>query len=93
VDASRFRNASGAGDCAAAGLLSAMLRGITIERAALYAMCAGRDNLYGADANSGLSDWRTMTAYVNALIKNGALSWADSKAIACTASVRAKRKY
>lgn len=64
VSARRFRNASGAGDCAVAGFLSAMIEGATVERALHYAMLAGRDNLYGVDAISGLRDWDTMTKYL-----------------------------
>ena len=60
----QVRNASGAGDCAVAGFLTALLNGVKIEMAAQYAMLAGRDNLYGADAWSGLSDWRTMTDFI-----------------------------
>lgn len=61
VVASRFKNACGAGDCAVAGFLTALLSGVEIEKAARYAMLAGRDNLYGVDACSGLSDWEQMT--------------------------------
>lgn len=61
ADRRRMKNACGAGDCAVAGLLSAMLEGVDIERAGRYAMLAGRDNLYGVDALSGLSDWKSMT--------------------------------
>jgi sugar/nucleoside kinase (ribokinase family) len=58
----RVRNTCGAGDCAVAGFLSALLRGMEIEQAARCAMLAGRDNLYGTDACSGLSSWAKMTA-------------------------------
>jgi len=61
ADPALIRNACGAGDCAVAGFLAAMLSGADIERTGRYAMMAGRDNLYGADALSGLSDWSTMT--------------------------------
>jgi len=64
VDARRFKNACGAGDCAVAGLLTAMLNGVDLELAAQCAMIAGRDNLYGIDACSGLSDWGWMTRYI-----------------------------
>ena len=64
VDSRRFKNACGAGDCAVAGLLTALLNGVDLERAAQYAMLAGRDNLYGIDACSGLSDWGRMTRYL-----------------------------
>ena len=64
VVAGRVRNACGAGDCAVAGFLAAMLEGMSIEKAARYAMIAGRDNLYGVDAISGLSNWKAMTVLV-----------------------------
>lgn len=60
----RFVNASGAGDCAVAGLLSALLSGKELYQAAHYAMLAGRDNLHASDAISGLRDWKSMTASV-----------------------------
>ena len=61
TDPRRIQNACGAGDCAVAGFLTALLKGAEIEKAAQYAMLAGRDNLYGLDAFSGLSDWKEMT--------------------------------
>ncbi|TSA33208.1 MAG: carbohydrate kinase family protein, partial [Verrucomicrobiaceae bacterium] len=61
VVSGRIKNACGAGDCAVAGFLSAVLKGVEIEKAARYAMLAGRDNLYGSDAISGLRGWETMT--------------------------------
>ncbi len=60
----RFVNASGAGDCAVAGFLSALLAGKELHHATHYAMLAGRDNLHAADAISGLRDWKSMTASV-----------------------------
>jgi len=57
----RIRNACGAGDCAIAGFLSALLSGESIRKAATYAMLAGRDNLYGEDTLSGLREWSQMT--------------------------------
>ncbi len=60
VEAGRFRNASGAGDCAIAGFLTALLKDKTIIQAGKFAMMAGRDNLYGQDALSGLADWPRM---------------------------------
>jgi sugar/nucleoside kinase (ribokinase family) len=64
VVAGRVKNACGAGDCAVAGFLAAILKGMNIESAAMYAMLAGRDNLYGVDAISGLSNWKAMTVLV-----------------------------
>ena len=64
VEAARFCNASGAGDCAVAGFLSALLNGMKIREAGSYAMMAGRDNLYGHDALSGLREWTHMASLV-----------------------------
>jgi sugar/nucleoside kinase (ribokinase family) len=60
VEAGRFCNASGAGDCAVAGFLSALLKKEDTVVAGEYAMMAGRDNLYGNDALSGLVEWTQM---------------------------------
>jgi sugar/nucleoside kinase (ribokinase family) len=57
----RFQNACGAGDCAVAGFLSALLNGTGVREAGAYAMLAGRDNLYGQDALAGLRTWQQMT--------------------------------
>ena len=64
TDAARVKNASGAGDAAVAGFLAALLKGTDPETALKYAMCAGRDNLYGMNATDGLSGWGTMTEEV-----------------------------
>ncbi len=64
VEAGRFCNACGAGDCAVAGFLSALLMGMTVRDAGTYAMMAGRDNLYGHDALTGLRDWKHMTSLI-----------------------------
>jgi sugar/nucleoside kinase (ribokinase family) len=64
VEAGRFCNACGAGDCAVAGFLSALLNGVTVREAGTYAMMAGRDNLYGHDALSGLREWTHMAGLV-----------------------------
>lgn len=61
-DAGRICNASGAGDCAVAGFLTALLKGENAVTAGQYAMLAGRDNLYGPDAFSGLRTWKEMSA-------------------------------
>lgn len=66
VDTVRFQNASGAGDCTIAAFLTALLDGAEIEQAGRLAMLAGRDNLYGVDALSGLSSWKKMIASVRA---------------------------
>ena len=71
ADPRRFKNACGAGDCAIAGFLTAVLRGVEIELAGQYAMLAGRDNLYGLDALSGLSNWAAMTRSVEHKVRQG----------------------
>lgn len=65
TDAARIKNASGAGDVAVAGFLTAILKGENPEPAVKYAMCAGRNNLYGMTATDGLTDWETMTREIN----------------------------
>jgi sugar/nucleoside kinase (ribokinase family) len=67
VDLRRQINATGAGDCAVAGLLAGLLEGMRIEEAAGCAMLAGRDNLYGLDALSGLPDWPGIIAELEAV--------------------------
>ena len=67
VAAERFCNASGAGDCAVAGFLAALLNGVNFKTAGTYAMLAGRDNLYGPDALSGLQEWEPMTSFIKGL--------------------------
>lgn len=62
AEPAKIKNACGAGDAAVAAFLTATIRGETVERAALYAALAGRDNLYGSDAVSGLRDRESMTA-------------------------------
>ncbi len=69
VEAGRFRNASGAGDCAVAGFLSALLKNETVMTAGHYAMMAGRDNLYGQDALSGLTDWAHMSELLQSTMR------------------------
>ncbi|MFC1608296.1 carbohydrate kinase family protein [Candidatus Latescibacterota bacterium] len=61
IDSARVNNASGAGDVAVAGFLTAILKGNNPDKTLKYAMCAGRNNLYGMTATDGLSDWESMT--------------------------------
>ncbi|MEI8315604.1 MAG: PfkB family carbohydrate kinase [Verrucomicrobiota bacterium] len=67
VEAGRFCNACGAGDCAVAGFLAALLNGTDVVTAGQSAMLAGRDNLYGPDALSGLQEWAQMSSLVTGL--------------------------
>ncbi|MDD5727802.1 MAG: carbohydrate kinase family protein [Victivallales bacterium] len=74
VDAGPFRNASGAGDCAVAAFLTALLNAEDVVTAGKYAMIAGRDNLYGQDALSGLRDWVKMSEDLNSVCNKEQLS-------------------
>lgn len=65
ADSSRFKNASGAGDSAAAAFLSAFLDQEGPETALKYAMIAGRNNLYCNDIFNEMPDWKEMTRQVN----------------------------
>ena len=48
---------TGAGDSAYAGLLSAMLKGLSPEQAARWACAVGACNVEAADATSGIQSW------------------------------------
>jgi sugar/nucleoside kinase (ribokinase family) len=61
VDPGRIKNASGAGDMAAAAFLSAILNGEGPELSLKYAAIAGRNNLYYYDIHNELFDWQDMT--------------------------------
>lgn len=60
ADLSKFKNATGAGDTAAAAFLVAILDGKTSEEALKYATIAGRNNLYCHDMYEELNDWQEM---------------------------------
>ena len=60
INSARVKNTSGAGDVAVAGFLTAILKGNDPGLALKYAMCAGRNSLYGMNATDGLTDWETM---------------------------------
>jgi len=57
-----FGSATGSGDSAIAGLLSAYLRGLSIEEALKYATCCGLQNVQVLDAVSGIRPWGETTA-------------------------------
>lgn len=61
VEPGRIKNASGAGDMAAAAFLSAILDGEDPESSLKYAAIAGRNNLYFYNIHNELFDWRDMT--------------------------------
>jgi len=61
-----FGSATGSGDSAIAGLLSAYLRGLKIEEALTYATCCGLQNVQVLDAVSGIRPWEETTAMLAA---------------------------
>jgi sugar/nucleoside kinase (ribokinase family) len=60
ADPAKVKNATGAGDTAAAAFLSAILDGKTSESTLKYAAIAGRNNLYCNDIYQDLNDWQDM---------------------------------
>jgi len=56
-----FGSATGSGDSAIAGMLSAFLSGQTIEEALKYAVCCGLQNVKVLDAVSGIKSWDETT--------------------------------
>jgi sugar/nucleoside kinase (ribokinase family) len=60
ADPCKIKNATGAGDTAAAAFLKAILEGKTAESALKYAAIAGRNNLYCQDIYEELEDWACM---------------------------------
>src|SRR5699024_8027708 len=60
VDYAKVKNASGAGDTAAAAFLSAILDGESPESALKYAAFAGRNNLYCFDIYNEMDGWTEM---------------------------------
>jgi len=59
-------SATGSGDSAIAGFLTAFLRGMSIEAALQYAVCCGMQNLSALDAVSGVQSWDKTTALIDA---------------------------
>ena len=57
-------SATGSGDSAIAGFLTAYLKGETLERTLRYATCLGWQNLHELDALSGIKDWTTTTKMI-----------------------------
>jgi sugar/nucleoside kinase (ribokinase family) len=60
VDAGKVKNATGAGDTAAAAFLSAILDGLLPETALKLAAIAGRNNLYCRNIYLEISEWQDM---------------------------------
>jgi len=60
-DPGHFGSATGSGDSAIAGFLSAFLRGLTVEESLKYAVCCGLQNVRVLDAVSGIKPWQETT--------------------------------
>ncbi|NIA16505.1 MAG: carbohydrate kinase family protein [Nitrospiraceae bacterium] len=61
-----FGSATGSGDSAIAGFLTAFLRGLTIEEALQYAVCCGYQNVCVLDAISGIRSWEQLMEMIEA---------------------------
>ena len=59
-----FGSATGSGDSAIAGFLSAYLRGLSIEDVLKYATCVGLQNVRVLDAVSGIKTWEETTKMI-----------------------------
>ena len=65
VDNTKFKNATGAGDTAAAAFLSSILDGQGPELALKFAAIAGRNKLYCNDIAEELKNWQNMENELN----------------------------
>jgi sugar/nucleoside kinase (ribokinase family) len=65
---------TGAGDCAVAGFLSALLRGMEPDMALMLSAAVGACNVEAADATSGVRSWGETTARINAGWEQHAMS-------------------
>ena len=59
-----FGSATGSGDSSIAGLLSGLLKGLSIEESLKYAACLGYQNVCVLDAVSGIKDFQTTTEMI-----------------------------
>lgn len=80
----KFASATGSGDSAIAGFLSAFLRGLSIEEALQYATCCGWQNVQVLDAVSGIHAWDETTEmlarempHIDAHIDAKGWTWSD----------------
>ena len=80
-----FASATGSGDSAIAGLLSAFLRGLGIEDSLKYATCCGLQNVQVLDAVSGIRPWDETTEMlrrnmpmIDAQIAAEGWTWSDA---------------
>lgn len=69
-----FLSSTGAGDCAIAGFLTALIRGLGPQEALRLATIAGYQNLRAVDSVSGLGDW----AELQGELQNAALLYNET---------------
>ena len=81
---SKLASATGSGDSSIAGLLSGMLRGLSIEQSLKYATCCGLQNVLVLDAVSGIHPWEETTKMIeenlpmiDANIKADGWNWSE----------------
>lgn len=75
----KIASATGSGDSAIAGFLSAFIKGCSIEQTLKYANCVGYQNLHELDAVSGIKDWdETSTMLESGQLEMIALPWQDN---------------
>lgn len=60
----KIASATGAGDAAIAGFLTAVLKGLSVESALKYAASLGYQNIQALDALSGIRDWSAATGII-----------------------------
>ena len=60
----KIASAAGAGDCAVAGFIAGMLRGVSLADALRYSTALGAQNVRVIDTVSGTKSWRQTTAQI-----------------------------
>jgi len=65
LEVPKFGSATGSGDSAIAGFLTAFLRGLSVEESLTYATCCGWQNVQVLDAVSGIHPWDETTEMKN----------------------------
>jgi sugar/nucleoside kinase (ribokinase family) len=88
LEAEHFASATGAGDTAIAGFLTAFLRGLSIEESLRFATCCAWQNVQVLDSISGVGSWEATQALLSQhmdVIDPGidapGWQWRDNKAL------------
>lgn len=75
----KFMGATGAGDSSIGGFLAAILKGLPFKEAGLFAAAVGASNVEAPDSLSGIRDWDTTMARINAGWETNAIAIDDSE--------------